>query len=603
MNRGIFKLRLSCATIVPALAGLMLMISAGRADGATRAYLINTPAPDGNGRIVSVNAPTLSDTGQLGFTGQLVDTVGGPSSSDRAGVFRLEADGAITQVARGLQMASGGTETFGASFSSPLQSGDGDMAFTASREGATGTAGVYRGAPLTKIVERLQPASDGNGDFSFFGISGVNEAGQAAFSASLTGTTPSGASNGIFRGDGASIVEIVRATSLTPDGAGTFSFATSPRINENGDVAFFAQTSNSASPTGIYRGAGGPITAIVRQGAAAPAWGGGTDGVYSTISSGLSFNDAGQVLFTAKVSGASSGLIPSYFRSDGVSSSVIFARGLPTPNGSGGTNGTFQTFDPPTLNNQGAAITVAGLAGTSGGLTDNRGIFVSDGATIRQVMRNGDPAPDGNGFLQITSSITALVLNDAGQTVFHSGHTGAAPGTAGGIYFHDTQRGLMTVARIGQSLLGSTVTGLAIVESTPFQSPSQMERSGLNEWGQVAFRFTVAGGAQGLAVWSPPTADFNADGDVDGDDLAIWSTNYGDAPATQPMGDASGDGMIDGADFLVWQREVTSGPTAGGTAVPEPTGLAIAAVIAAAIGSQWSAGIAWRTNRTLSRRG
>src|SRR5690606_628727 len=42
------------------------------------------------------------------------------------------------------------------------------------------------------------------------------------------------------------------------------------------------------------------------------------------------------------------------------------------------------------------------------------------------------------------------------------------------------------------------------------------------------------------------TADFDNDGDVDGDDLTMWEGGFGNSDA----GDADGDGDSDGADFL-----------------------------------------------------
>ncbi len=54
------------------------------------------------------------------------------------------------------------------------------------------------------------------------------------------------------------------------------------------------------------------------------------------------------------------------------------------------------------------------------------------------------------------------------------------------------------------------------------------------------------------AVVAAP-ADFDNDGDVDGNDLAQWEDNFGaDANA-----DADSDGDSDGADFLAWQRQFT----------------------------------------------
>ena len=65
--------------------------------------------------------------------------------------------------------------------------------------------------------------------------------------------------------------------------------------------------------------------------------------------------------------------------------------------------------------------------------------------------------------------------------------------------------------------------------------------------------------------------DFDADGDVDGDDLDDWQTSYG----TNDLADADNDGDSDGRDFLIWQRNFT-GPGAISTlSVPEPTSLLV----------------------------
>ncbi len=79
------------------------------------------------------------------------------------------------------------------------------------------------------------------------------------------------------------------------------------------------------------------------------------------------------------------------------------------------------------------------------------------------------------------------------------------------------------------------------------------------------------------------TADFDDDGDVDGDDLAIWRPAFGvDATA-----DADGDGDSDGDDFLAWQRQLGLGITppvaAAASSIPEPAGGALAALGAATI--------------------
>jgi hypothetical protein len=72
--------------------------------------------------------------------------------------------------------------------------------------------------------------------------------------------------------------------------------------------------------------------------------------------------------------------------------------------------------------------------------------------------------------------------------------------------------------------------------------------------------------------------DFDADADVDGEDLMIWNANFGSTSADPTSGDANGDGDADGRDFLVWQRNLTGSLASQAiAAVPEPSALTLAA--------------------------
>lgn len=68
--------------------------------------------------------------------------------------------------------------------------------------------------------------------------------------------------------------------------------------------------------------------------------------------------------------------------------------------------------------------------------------------------------------------------------------------------------------------------------------------------------------------------DFNADGNVNGADLAVWRASYGSSE--QLAADGSSNGLVDGTDFLIWQRNL--GQTAafdfGDAPEPYPTLLA-----------------------------
>jgi hypothetical protein len=77
-------------------------------------------------------------------------------------------------------------------------------------------------------------------------------------------------------------------------------------------------------------------------------------------------------------------------------------------------------------------------------------------------------------------------------------------------------------------------------------------------------------------------ADFDDDGDVDGQDFLVWQRGLGVAAATPAQGDADDDDDVDANDLAIWRSQFGE-PAA--TAIPEPAtiGLGLAAVVAAAM--------------------
>jgi autotransporter-associated beta strand protein len=79
------------------------------------------------------------------------------------------------------------------------------------------------------------------------------------------------------------------------------------------------------------------------------------------------------------------------------------------------------------------------------------------------------------------------------------------------------------------------------------------------------------------------TADYDEDGDVDGDDLDRWTADFGkQTAALHTEGDSDADGDVDGADFLTWQQQVGSGlpSTPAAASVPEPAAAALVTLAA-----------------------
>lgn len=96
-----------------------------------------------------------------------------------------------------------------------------------------------------------------------------------------------------------------------------------------------------------------------------------------------------------------------------------------------------------------------------------------------------------------------------------------------------------------------------------------------------ADEFTMFGGTKIDSVIIPPIdADFNNDGDVDGDDLLIWQRGHGIVNgAIHEQGDANHDDAVDRLDLDVWQQQfglqMITTSTSMGTGVPEPKTLTL----------------------------
>lgn len=68
-----------------------------------------------------------------------------------------------------------------------------------------------------------------------------------------------------------------------------------------------------------------------------------------------------------------------------------------------------------------------------------------------------------------------------------------------------------------------------------------------------------------------PDADFDDDGDVDGNDFLVWQRGAGNSGSGE-TGDANGDGMVDGADLEMWEEMhmTTADLAVASNIVPEP---------------------------------
>jgi hypothetical protein len=97
--------------------------------------------------------------------------------------------------------------------------------------------------------------------------------------------------------------------------------------------------------------------------------------------------------------------------------------------------------------------------------------------------------------------------------------------------------------------------------------------SDLTEW------LTIAGATNLPSGNAYLIGDANLDGTVDGQDFIAWNNSKFTSIAAWCSGDFNADGAVDGQDFIAWNaNKFQSADGLGSSAVPEPTGLALAAL-------------------------
>jgi len=135
--------------------------------------------------------------------------------------------------------------------------------------------------------------------------------------------------------------------------------------------------------------------------------------------------------------------------------------------------------------------------------------------------------------------------------------------------------------------LGETLNILSAGGGVSGTFDTVLQPAGMPAGLEFAVNYLAAGTIAQLEVVSSVmfTADFDMDGDVDGDDLTQWEGDFG----MNGMSDADGDGDSDGGDFLEWQRQFGSGvppSLASSQGVPEPGSLCMLLLgVAAMFGS------------------
>ena len=270
------------------------------------------------------------------------------------------------------------------------------------------------------------PAPDGNGVFADgtpFDEPFLNASGDVAFIASLQGTA--GGTNddtGIFLGTPSSVTQMAREGQPIPSAAGTFQSFDQLVLNDLGQTAFAAQLSGTAGGTtdnaGIYRSTGTTLTQMVRKGSPDPFGNGFFDRFIQ-----LALNTSGHAVFQTEFSSSLMGSSDDggIYYSNGTGIGAIYREGIPAPDGNGLMGDLPDDEDNIAFNNAGQVAFHSPLTNTTGGAIDNEGVYLgstTDG--LSQIARKGDNIPP------LVPTITGLgdepTINDLGQIALLAFH-------------------------------------------------------------------------------------------------------------------------------------------------------------------------------------
>ena len=313
--------------------------------------------------------------------------------------FRFDGKVTAPLVRNGDPAPGGGTLT-------PLgrtANGRGAIAYPALVDGATATQGIFRTDGATTVtIARDDIIAPTNGTFTFFSTPALNNRGQAAFFAELAGGS---ADFAILRGDGGALTPVFVANQIAPGGA-TFQDFGDPLINKRGQVAAVAQLTNGTSRSGLFIGDGTDVAAIALDGQPAPK-----GGNYSqSFAKPLTLNDRGEVAFHALLTGGTS--TRGIFRGDRDQTTTVALARTVAP----GTTGTFESFGDMKLGNDGRVAFIATLTPGVGGVdsSNNMGIWVgTSDADLQLVVRTGETI-GGKVLTRLPNQFGQFDMNDDG---------------------------------------------------------------------------------------------------------------------------------------------------------------------------------------------
>jgi hypothetical protein len=298
---------------------------------------------------------------------------------------------------------------------------------TSAAAAASGAAPSGQQAFVRTLALTGQPAP-GGGTFTEFSDPALNNRGDLAFGAL---TTDPRAHTALYMLAGGRLTTLVAAGEKAPTG-GAFRAFNDVQINDRGTVVFLGRTTDQSAPEGLYMARAGRVVPLVAAGQTAPSGGVFTDFANPTI------NSHDVVAFVGRI-GSGEGIFTS---TEGSTIPAVLA-GQAAPTG-----GEFQFFldGTPAQNDRGQ---IAFVASTT--LRSTQGIYVLSGGRVIPVATTEDTAPVGGVFTEFGF----VTLTDGGTVGFvgrtaHSGIREALYATG--------RAALVTLAQQGEAVPRGVLT-------------------------------------------------------------------------------------------------------------------------------------------------
>lgn len=461
-----------------------------------------------------LRGPVVNDVGQAAFRGFLNGT--GVTDSNNQAIWS-EGSGTLALVARAGSHAPGtptGVNYIDFDHDSIVLNDTGQTAFVADLTGSgvqdSNRRGIWsEGSGSLSLVARRgsqAPEAPGGANFENFLRPVLNNAGQTAFTAFLSGIGVDDINNiGVWSGTSGNLALVAQKGSQAPGMPSGVSFAgfNLPVLNDSGYTAFSASLAgsgvDSTNSRSLWSEGSGSLTLLARSGFQAPGAPSGAVFFGSTTNPAFSqplLNNAGQSAFWARLTGGGVASGTTGIWSEGSGSLALVAvSGDQAPGVPGGANLNLSVSDESiVLNSAGRTAFYAGY-GSSG-----RGIWSEGSGSISLVARSGQQAPGApTGVTFSGFSDTSIVLNEAGQTAFVASLSG---GNGGGIWATDRTGVLQLIARTGQ-LLEVAPGDLRTTSNLRFNGGtgnSDGRPSGFSNRGQLTFFARFTDGSEGIFV-------------------------------------------------------------------------------------------------------